>query len=156
MSVDAASEDIRQLLREAKRLASRYYAATGKPLGVTGEVAELEASDKLGVELAPPRTPGYDATQIRDGAPSRIQIKGRAVSLSDRYRGLCPSIKCGDQFDFVWLVLLDRGSLDALEIWEASEAAVASRLAGVSAAKQKRNALAITQFKSIATLIWPK
>lgn len=156
MNVVATPEDARQLLREAKQLASRYYAATGKPLGVTGEIAEFEAAERLNVDLAPPRTPGYDATQIRDGRVCRIQIKGRAVSSADRYRGPCPAIKCGDQFDFVWLVLLDRASLDALEIWEASEVAVADRLAGVSAAKQKRNVLAITQFKSIATKIWPQ
>ncbi|WP_198585804.1 hypothetical protein [Sphingomonas koreensis] len=155
MAAEASPHNIRALLREAKQLAARYYMATGKPLGVTGEVAELEAAEKLGIDLVPPRTPGYDATQVRDGKLCRIQIKGRAVDPADRYRGLCPSIKCGDQFDVVQLVLLDRGSLDALEIWEASEAAIAARLAGVSAAKQKRNALAITQFKSVAKRIWP-
>ena len=156
LSSGGTPDDVRALLREAKMLAARYYRATGKPLGVTGEVAELEAAEKLGIDLVPPRTPGYDATQLRDGQVRRIQIKGRAVDPTDRYRGPCPSIKCGDKFDFVLLVLLDRSSLDALEIWEASEADVAARLAGVSAAKQKRNALAITQFKSVATRVWPR
>jgi hypothetical protein len=37
---------VAKLLHEAKILAARYYALTGKPLGVTGEVAELEAAEK--------------------------------------------------------------------------------------------------------------
>ena len=36
----------------AKQLARRYHELTGKPLGVTGEVAEYEAHRLLGVELA--------------------------------------------------------------------------------------------------------
>ena len=31
---------IMQILGEAKKLAQEYYALTGKPLGITGEVAE--------------------------------------------------------------------------------------------------------------------
>ena len=58
--------DLRALLGEAKKLAVDYYAETGKPLGVTGEIAELEAADKLDLDLAPPRTKGYDAV-ARDG-----------------------------------------------------------------------------------------
>jgi hypothetical protein len=148
-------KDVRALLREAKLLAARYYCLTGKPLGVTGEVAELEAADKLGLRLEQARSAGFDALAQRDGKLVRVQIKGRAVASDDRYRGTCPSIKCGNQFDVVLLVLLDRATLDALEIWEALEIAVMDRLAGVSEAKQNRNALAITQFKSIATKVWP-
>ncbi|MBX3592907.1 hypothetical protein [Sphingomonas sp.] len=147
---------VRQLIREAQALAARYYRATGKPLGVTGEVAELEAAEKLGLNLVPPRTAGHDAIQLRDGVRLRVQVKGRAVDPRDRYRGPCPSIKCGDRFDIVLLVLLDRETMEALEIWEATEGAVAARLAGLSEAKQKRSALAITQFRSIATRVWPR
>ena len=38
---------IMDLLREAKQLARQYYTLTGKPLGVTGEVAEYEAAASL-------------------------------------------------------------------------------------------------------------
>lgn len=147
--------DVRALLVEVKDLAARYYRLTGKPLGVTGEVAELEAAEKLGLRLMTARAAGYDALQERSGVSVRIQIKGRAVSSGDRYRGQCPSIKCGDKFDLVLLVLLDRDDLNALEIWEATEADVIKRLQGVSAAKRQRDALAITQFKSIARKVWP-
>ena len=50
-----------KLLKEAKELAREYYGLTGKPLGVTGEVAEYEAARLLGLELTPARQAGYDA-----------------------------------------------------------------------------------------------
>ena len=67
----------REILADVRALAVEYYELTGKPLGVTGEIAEFEASEKLGLELAPPRTEGYDATHP-DGR--KIQIKGRRLS----------------------------------------------------------------------------
>jgi len=51
-----------EILRKAKRLAQDYRALTGKPLGITGEVAEHEAAKHLRVKLAPARHAGYDAT----------------------------------------------------------------------------------------------
>jgi hypothetical protein len=149
-------EAIRQLKADAKALAVRYYELTGKPLGITGEMAELEAAELLNLELADARTPGFDAWRHRDGVAQRIQIKGRAVDANDRYRGRCPSIKCGDQFDFVLTVLMDRRSLDVLEIWEATEADVDARLkAPGSKSRNERASMGLSQFKSIATKIWP-
>ena len=44
------------LLANAEVLAQQYRALTGKPLGITGEVAEYEAFRILGVELSPAKT----------------------------------------------------------------------------------------------------
>ena len=149
-------EELRELKVEAKALAARYYQLTGKPLGITGEIAELEAAELLGLSLADARQAGYDAIRQRGDSQERIQIKGRAVDPQDRYRGRCPSIKCGDQFDYVVTVLLDRRTLDPLEIWEASEAAVQARLtAPGSKSRNERNSMGLSQFKSIATKVWP-
>ena len=41
------------LLAEAKRLAREYYGLTGKPLGVTDEVAEYDAARLLASSLPP-------------------------------------------------------------------------------------------------------
>lgn len=54
------SEEIVELLREAKQLGQRYYKLTGKPLGVTAEVAEYEAFRLLGITLVEVRNPGFD------------------------------------------------------------------------------------------------
>ena len=55
------------ILAEAKRLAQEYRVLTGKPLGITGEVAEYEAARILGVELTPARNEGYDAIENKNG-----------------------------------------------------------------------------------------
>jgi hypothetical protein len=73
--VAATDRRLRSLIRQAKSLALEYRRLTGKPLGITGEVAELEAARLLGLELAPARQAGYDATERRTGR--RLQIKGR-------------------------------------------------------------------------------
>jgi hypothetical protein len=52
---------VREILASAKRLAVEYYNLTGKPLGITGEVAEYIAAETLGLKLAPERTQGFDA-----------------------------------------------------------------------------------------------
>jgi len=141
------------LLREAQRIGASYYRLTGKPLGVTGEVAEYEAADKLGLSLCVARTPWYDA--IAPATGRKIQIKGRAVDRIDRYRGMCPAIKSSGALDDVVLVLLDRSTLEAIEIWKAPVASVTARIAGLSSQRRRANGvLAITQFKSIAEKVW--
>ena len=40
-----------EILRDFKALVVEYHEATGKPLGVTGEIAEYEAADKLSHEI---------------------------------------------------------------------------------------------------------
>ena len=148
--------DLLKLKSEAKDLASRYYRLTGKPLGITGELAELEAAELLGLELSSARQAGFDAIRRRKGKEERIQIKGRAVEPGARFKGRCPAIKCGDQFDFVMLVLLDRETLEPLEIWEASEAAIQNRLdAPGSKSRNERRQMGLSQFKSVAAKVWP-
>jgi len=68
-----------EILREAKKLAQEYRALTGKPLGITGEVAEYEAARILGVELTAARQAGHDAVEPKDGSTHRLQIKGRCL-----------------------------------------------------------------------------
>ena len=147
---------IRFVLLQAKSLAVEYYRLTGKPLGVTGEVAELEAAEKLGLRLSGARTAYYDATREADERSERFQIKGRAIARDDPYRGRMPSVKCDGGFEYVLLVLLDKTTMDVLEIWQADRLAVAERLAAPgSKARNERLSLGISQFRSIATRVWP-
>src|SRR2546425_1030431 len=88
----ANERKLKRLLRHAKQLAADYYRLTGKPLGVTGEVAEYEAANKLDLTLMPARTAAYDAFRRVGNRRRRFQIKGRAVSVDDRYRGRVPRI----------------------------------------------------------------
>jgi hypothetical protein len=151
MSDDAT----RALLADIKSVAARYYAATGRPLGVTCEVGEYEAATRLGLTLAPVRTPAYDALRHGDEREERVQIKTRAVDRARRYRGRCPSIKFDRPFESVVLVLLDRETYEPIEIWEAPYAAVHARLSKPgSKARNERGSMGLSQFKSIATCVW--
>ncbi len=144
----------RDILADVKRLAIEYYAVTGRPLGVTGELAEFEASEKLGLELAIVRTEGFDATKVVNGRTMQVQIKGRRITRGSLYRGSVPQINLCKPFDTVMLVLMNK-DYDAVEIWEAPRDRVEARLtAPGSKARNERGAMSISQFKSIAERVW--
>lgn len=151
-TVDAVYE----VLRDAKVLARRYYQLTGKPLGVTGEVAEYEASRILGLKLELARQAGYDATEVRDGASLRIQIKGRYFPSPRLRGGRVGSIDLRQPFDVVLLVLLD-ADYNAFQIYEAPRPAVEELLTKPgSKARNERGSVGISQFKAISTLRWER
>lgn len=103
------------ILAQAKALARAYREETGRPLGVTGEVAEYEVSRLLGIELMPVRQAGYDAV---DEGGRRYQIKARCVLPGCKPGQRIGQIDIKKEFDAVLLVLLDE-NLDALAIYEA-------------------------------------
>ena len=141
---------VEQLLKCAKKIACEYYKLTQRPLGVTGEVAEYEASQKLELKLEVARTALFDASNEVGGRIVRYQIKGRAVDAHDRRRGRVSSIKCDGDFEEVLLVLLDKTTLDALEIWQASRESVKQRLDNLNGqAARIRRSMNISQFISI-------
>jgi hypothetical protein len=143
---------VREILATVKPLAAEYYSLTGKPLGVTGEVAEYVAADLLGLTLAPARTPGYDALR----GTERIQIKGRAYGKDAKPGQRMSRIKVDAPCDIVLLVILDNATLDLRELWEAPFAAVATILARPGSKARERGALGVSEFKRIARRIWPE
>src|SRR4051812_26201305 len=98
---------IMSLLSKAKALARQYYVLTGKPLGVTGEVAEYEAARLLGLELTPARQEGYDAVERKNGSVKRLEIKGRCLQKECKPGQRLGSIRQGRNWDAVLMVLLD-------------------------------------------------
>ena len=146
---------IETILRAVKPLALQYHELTGKPLGVTGEIAEFEAATLLDLELLEARSEGYDAIMQRKGRPERIQIKGRFKHDGGKW-GRVPSINIEKKFDSVLLVLM-QGEYEVVEMWKASRQAVFKRLREPgSKARNERNSMSVPQFKSIATLVWHK
>src|SRR5205814_4887002 len=115
---DAVNKDrILKVLGEAKKLAQEYRILTGKPLGITGEVAEYEAARLLGVELTPARQAGYDAMEHVAGTTRRLQIKGRCMLPGCKAGQRLGSIDVTKDWDAVLMVLLDE-NFDAFEIYE--------------------------------------
>ena len=150
------TDRVMEILRQAKLLARDYRQLTGKPLGVTGEVAEYEAARILNLTLTPARQEGYDATEKIDGVTRRLQIKSRCILEDSKRSQMCPAINISKVFDAVLLVLLDQ-NFEAFAIYEAERAPIIAALtAPGSRARNERNAMAVSKFKSIGKLRWQR
>jgi hypothetical protein len=74
----AATDEVITALADAKRIAKLYYALTGRPLGITGEIAEYQAIPLLRLALAPVRQPGYDAERNCTAGPNACRSRAGA------------------------------------------------------------------------------
>ena len=137
-------------------MAQEYYALTGRPLGVTGEVAEYEASRLLGIELSVARQPGYDAIRISsNGVEERIQIKGRCLLQGAKRGQRIGAFNLKKPWDVAMLVLLDE-TFTTTAIYEANRAAVKKALeAPGSRARNVRGQLGVSKFRQIGQQIYP-
>jgi hypothetical protein len=148
------SDRVLELLSQAKRVAKEYYQLTGKPLGITGEVAEYEVARLLGVTLTPARQAGYDAIELVGDKLRTYQVKGRYLPKGCTPGQRLGSLQTGKKWDAVLMVLLD-AEYNATEIWEADRDPVISELTRPgSKARNERGALGVTKFKSISRLRW--
>jgi hypothetical protein len=153
MSTDSR---IMEILHHAKKLAQEYRVITGKPLGITGEVAEYEAARILKVELTPARQAGYDAVECRNGLTRKLQIKGRCLLQNCKPGQRLGTIQIKKEWDAVLMVLLDE-NFDATHIYEADrEPVVAALLKPGSKSRNNRGALSVSKFKSIGCLRWSR
>ncbi len=144
----------KDILADVRALAVEYYQLTGKPLGVTGEIGEFEAAEKMRLELGKARADGYDAIRL-DGTYRLIQIKSRWRPDGLRPHDRVSTIDISKEFDRVMLVLM-RGDYEVYEIWEAGRQDVIDRLtAPGSIARNERGQMGVSQFRSIADRVWP-
>lgn len=146
------SKELHEILEAAKHVAGRFKKLTGKPLGITGEIAEFSAAKLLDLKLAKARQAGYDAI---DGAGRKVQIKGRCLPEKPGSGQRLGSIRLDYEWDTVLLVLLDE-MFEVIEMWEAERPVVEEAiLAPGSKARNERGALAVRKFKQIGTKVWP-
>ncbi|RCV86500.1 DUF6998 domain-containing protein [Billgrantia montanilacus] len=146
------SKELHEILEAAKDVAGRFKKLTGKPLGITGEIAEFSAAKLLNLKLAEARQAGYDAI---DGAGRKVQIKGRCLPEKPGPGQRLGSIRLDHEWDTVLLVLLDE-MFEVIEMWEAERPVVEEAiLAPGSKARNERGALAVRKFKQIGTKVWP-
>lgn len=140
-----------RLISQAKRLAREYRELTGRPLGITGEVAEYEAARLLNLRLSEARQAGYDAL---DADGNRIQIKGRVVLKGSKPGQRMGRIRLDHEWDEIVLVLMDE-DFEPTAIYRAMRLKVeAALMAPGSRSRNERGALGISKFKSIARLVW--
>jgi len=152
--MSSKSARIVSVLKRVKELAVEYYKLTNKPLGITGEIAEAEAADKLGLELCAARNDGYDAIRHLAQGKTRIQIKGRRILSGSNASQRLGGIKLNKEWDSVVCVLLDDNYL-AIEMYEAERNDVERELLKPgSRARNERGALSISKFKQISKRVW--
>ena len=155
-NLSVATDDMLAILHDAKAVAQRYYRATGKPLGVTGEVAEYEAARLLGLTLAAARQVGFDAVGYRNDQPIHYQIKCRCFDPARSSGQRVGSLSLNKPWDAALLVLLD-ADFETREIWEASrESLVPLLTAPGSRARTVRGQLGVRQFVRAADCIWQR
>ncbi len=141
-----------EILERARAAAIDYYALTGKPLGITGEIGEYLTARLLGLALAEARAPGYDAV---DEAGRKIQIKARCLPSRTKLTGQrLGSIRLDHEWDCVMLILLDE-RFEPQVIYEAARTPLEEALTRPgSKSRNERGALAITKFISIGRRVW--
>lgn len=146
-----------KLVTEARRLAAEYRKATGKPLGISGEIAEFDAADLLDLEILQQKPGGYDAvgkSGIREG--KRIQIKGRAVFDESKSRQRIGQLKTDQDWDSLVLVIMDDEYVTT-EIFEADREVIENALdESADSNRKKRGALSLAKFKHIAQRVWTR
>lgn len=146
------STEIKNIIHKAIELARRYKELTGKPLGITGEVAEVLVSDLLNLQLCLARQSGYDST---DSEGVKYQIKGRVVKSSKSLSGRTGKINIEKEWDFLLLALLN----DNFEIRQIIKAprdiVIASIIKPGSKSRNERWSLSCSKVKEIGNVVFP-
>lgn len=145
-----------KLISEARRIAAEYRRATGKPLGISAEIATHDACTFL--ELEPcEEALGYDAVGLKGERKGQcFQIKGRAIFDEQKGGQRLGQIKIEQDWDKILLVLMDE-DFETTEIFEASREEILQDLDEVGTTnRQKRGVMSVARFKRIAHLAWSK
>lgn len=153
-AITRESAQVDDLLARVTQLAKEYRRLTGRPLGITGEVAELEATRRLGLELCEVRQKGYDAIDRSGNGERRVQIKGRLIPRSNRRSQRTGSIRLDREWDDLVLVILDE-DFQAYAIYRAERSRVERLLNKPgSKARNERGQPSVRQLRSISETVW--
>ena len=157
---DGASEAVvsarvMAILADVKCLAQEYYELTaGRVLGVTGQIAEYEASKRLGLILAPPGTAGYNASRGQE----LIQITGRRVPSGKLKCQRIGGLDLGKRWHTVVLVMLDE-HFEPTAIYEATRSALEVSLHRLEREAKERDrakqGMAVSEFMTLGRRIRP-
>lgn len=145
--------DVNKLMLEARKLAADYRRATGKPLGISNEIAVHDVIRLMKLVPAEPGAGGYDAigTGTREGR--YIQIKGRTIFDDNKSGQRIGQVKMDQDWDSVMLILMD-DDYEPSEIFEAEREVINEAMAETSAKRAKRGAMSVARFKAISELVW--
>ncbi len=145
--------DVDKLMLEARKLAAQYRVATGKPLGISSEIAVHDVIRLMNLKPVEASHAGYDAVGTGPREGRRIQIKGRTVSDDPKNNQRIGQVKVDQDWDSVMLVLMN-DLYEPLEIYEAQRDNILEAVANTSTKRRNRGALSVAKFKHIAQLVW--
>lgn len=143
-----------KLISEARRIAAEYRRTTGKPLGISAEIARHDACTNLELEPHEDAT-GYDAIGLKgDREGVRFQIKGRAIFDEKKGGQRLGQIKTEQDWDKILLVLMNE-NFETTEIYQASRDDILKDIdeAGTTG-RSKRGVMSVARFKRLAHLVW--
>ena len=142
-----------KLISEARRIAAEYRRATGKPLGISAEIAQHDACQILHLEVAPQGS-SFDAIGTEgERKGRRIQIKGRAVFDESKGGQRIGQLKTEQDWDSLVLVVMNE-EFETTEIYEASREDVLQAMQDASSSRNRRGAMSLARFKRIAQMVW--
>ncbi len=147
---------VNKLISEARRIAAEFRRTTGKPLGISAEIANHDACTFLQLE-AQDDAVGYDAIGLHGSRKGhRFQIKGRAIFDEKKGGQRLGQIKPDQEWDKILLVLMDE-EFETTEIYEASREDILNDLDDASTSnRSKRGAMSVARFKRLAQLVWTR
>lgn len=145
-----------KLVTEARRLAAEYRRATGKPLGISSEIAEFDAAKLLDLELCDQKNGGYDAIGRGKREGRKVQIKGRAVFDEKKSGQRVGQLKLDQEWDSIVLVIMNE-EYEPVEIFECARKVIEDALdESKSTKRSKRGAMSLAKFKIISSLVWTR
>jgi hypothetical protein len=147
--------DVDKLMREARKLAADYRRATGKPLGISNEIALHDVIRLMHLVPAAPGAGGHDAIGTGGREGRYIQIKGRTIFDDSKGGERIGQVKLDQEWDSIMLILMDE-DYEPVEIYEALREAVTAATADVSPQRAKKGALSVARFKAIGQRVWSR
>ncbi len=145
-----------RLMSEARRLAAEYRRATGRPLAVSGEIANYDAVRLLQLEPVAPGEGDCDALGTGVRAGRRIQIKGRAIFDERRSGHRVGQLKLDRNWDLLVLVLMNE-DFETDEIHQIERADIEDALSKADGSRRRnRGALSVARLRLIGRLAWSR
>ncbi|MFZ0254613.1 MAG: hypothetical protein WAN46_02965 [Gammaproteobacteria bacterium] len=144
------------LIAQTRRLAAEFRALTGRPLPVSAEIAQYDASRLLELDPVSAGTGGYDALGRGSRSGRRIQIKGRVIPDEGRGAHRIGQLKLDQDWDILMLVLMDE-QFEPSHIYEAERPTIEACLNDTQCKRRNsRGAMSVAKFKNIARLVWSR
>jgi len=145
--------NVDKLMLEARKLAAEYRRATGKPLGISNEIAVYDVIRIMNLEAVDANAGGYDAIGKGEREGRRIQIKGRSIVSGSTSSHRIGQIKIEQKWDSVMLILLDE-NYEPVEIHEADRETIVNVVKQSSKKRRNRGAMSVARFKNIGQCVW--